>query len=125
MCDHSPTLVLIDYFVPFEVKKWVCLFTCLSVRATHLELTKACIGVVRMFITRRGQFQSIISGNGFFFGTARECKEVFKELCKEETAIRLAEEGIKWTCNPPAAPHLGGGGLGTSAEDKVGQGRNY
>ena len=111
----------VDYFGPFEVKmfrgtmkKWVCLFTCLSVRAVHLELvdsldTEACIGAVHRFIARRGQPQSIISDNGTnFVGAAREFKEAFQELRKDEIASRLAEESIKWTFNPPAAPHFGG-----------------
>ena len=111
----------VDYFGPFEVKmfrrtmkKWVCLFTCLSVRAVHLELvdsldTEACIGAVHRFIARRGQPQSIISDNGKnFVGAAREFKEAFQELRKDEIISRLAEESIKWTFNPPAAPHFGG-----------------
>ncbi|XP_075263346.1 uncharacterized protein LOC142354894, partial [Convolutriloba macropyga] len=111
----------VDYFGPFEVKmfrrtikKWVCLFTCLSVRAVHLELvdsldTEACIGAVHRFMARRGQPQSIISDNGTnFVGAAREFKEAFQELRKDEIASRLAEESIKWTFNPPAAPHFGG-----------------
>ena len=96
------------------IKKWVCLYTCLSVRAVHLELvdsldTKACIGAVLGFIARRGQPQSIISDNGTnFVGAAREFKEAFQELSKDEIASTLAEESIKWTSNPPAALHFGG-----------------
>ncbi|XP_075263005.1 uncharacterized protein LOC142354568 [Convolutriloba macropyga] len=111
----------VHYFRPFEVemfrrtmKKWVCLFTRLSVRAVHLELvdsldTEACIGAVHRFIARRGQPQSIISDNGTnFVGAAREFKEAFQKLKKDKIASRLAEESIKWTFNPPAAPHFGG-----------------
>ena len=111
----------VDYFGPFEVKmfrrtmkKWVCIFTGFSVRAVHLELvdcldTEACIGDVHRFIARRVQPQSIISDNGTnFVGAARELREPFQELKKDEIASRLAEESIKWTFNPPAAPHFGG-----------------
>ena len=96
------------------IQKWVCLFTCLSVRAVHLELvdsldTEDCIGAVHRFIARRGKPQSIISDNGKnFVGAAKEFKEAFQELSKDEIASRLAEESIKWTFNLPAAPLFGG-----------------
>ena len=66
----------VDYFGPFEVKmfrrtvkKWVCLFTCLSVRALHLEIvdsldTSACIDAVHRFNARRGQSKSMLPDNG-------------------------------------------------------------
>ena len=111
----------VDYFGPFEVKlfrrtvkKWVCLFTCLSVRAVHLELVdsldiSACIDAVYRFIARRGQPKSIISDNGTnFVGAARELKEAFSELKQDDIVTSLAEQGIKWSFNPPAAPHFGG-----------------
>ena len=111
----------VDYFGPFEVKlfrptakKWVCLFTCFSVRAVHLELVDslnkaACIDAVHRFTARRGQPKSIISDNGTnFVGAAREFKEEFQDLKAIEITASLAEQGIKWTFNPPAAPHFGG-----------------
>ena len=111
----------VDYFGPFEVKmfrrtvkKWVCLFTCLSVRAVHLELvgsldTSACMDAIHRFIARRGQPKTILSDNGTnFVGAAREFKEAFQDLNSIEMTTRLAEKGIKWSFNPPAAPHFGG-----------------
>ena len=56
----------LDYFRPVTVtirrqkeKRWVALFTCLSIRAIHLEIasdlsTDACLICIRNFINRRG-----------------------------------------------------------------------
>ena len=41
-------------------------------------------------------------------GAAREFKEAFQELKHNEMTTSLAEKGIKWNFNPPAAPHFGG-----------------
>ena len=43
-----------------------------------------------------------------FVGAAREFKEAFQDLKADEITASLAEQGIKWTFNPPAAPHFGG-----------------
>ena len=60
------TSVGMDYFGPFEVKqgrscvkRWGCLFTCLSVRAVRMEIvnsldTDAMISALRRFISLRG-----------------------------------------------------------------------
>lgn len=56
----------VDYFGPIlvtigrkQVKRWVVLFTCLSIRAVHMEVvhslsTNSCIKAFRRFIARRG-----------------------------------------------------------------------
>ena len=111
----------VDCFGPIEikifrrtVKKWVCLFTCLSVRAVHLKLvdfldTASYLDAVHRFIARRGQPKTIIQDNGTnFVGAARELKECFAELQREEITVKLSELGMKWSFNPPAVPHFGG-----------------
>lgn len=57
----------LDYFGPIliklgrsNVKRWVALFTCLTIRAVHLEVvhslsTVSCIMAVQRFVARRGQ----------------------------------------------------------------------
>ncbi|XP_075150541.1 uncharacterized protein LOC142224646 [Haematobia irritans] len=66
----------LDYFGPVTVaigrrqeKRWVALFTCLTVRAVHLEVahdlsTDACILAIRNFISRRGTPVRMRSDNG-------------------------------------------------------------
>ena len=56
----------VDDFGPFEVKflrrtlkRWCCLFTCLTMRAVHIEVTQSldtesCLAAVTRFIARRG-----------------------------------------------------------------------
>ena len=77
----------VDYFGPSEVKllrtmkRWCCLFTCLTTRAIHIEVvrsldTNSCLVAINRFIARRGKPATIISDNGRnFVGSARELKE--------------------------------------------------
>ncbi len=66
--DKPPfTNVGVDYFGPFDVKRgrstvkrYGVLFTCLTIRAVHIEVadsldTDSCINALRRFISRRGQ----------------------------------------------------------------------
>lgn len=82
------TYVGIDIFGPYSVKlgrssvkRWVCLFTCLIIRAVHLEVvasltTDACKKAIRRFIARRGSPQEIYSDNGTnFVGASRELQQ--------------------------------------------------
>ena len=118
---YDPLRTVVYYFGPFKVKifrrtvkKWVCLFTCLSVRAVHLDLadsldTTSCLDAVHRFIARRGQPKTNISDNGTnFVGAARKFKDCFAELQTDEITVKWSESGIKWSFNPPAAPHFGG-----------------
>ena len=111
----------VDYFGPMmvkvqrsTVKRWGCLFTCMSTRAIHLELedsldTDDFIMVLRNFIGRRGQPAEMYSDNGTnFVGAYHELKQCLAELNQDAVQRYLAPQGIKWNFNPPSAPHFGG-----------------
>ena len=112
----------IDYFGPLQVrigrkqhhKRWICLITCLSTRAIHLEVchtlsSDSCILALQRFISRRGRPQSIISDNGTnFVGCNNELKALLDLWNSECVQSALAMEQIKWKFNPPASPHFGG-----------------
>ncbi|KAF6213645.1 hypothetical protein GE061_011366 [Apolygus lucorum] len=115
------TSVGLDYFGPLQVtigrrqeKRYVALFTCLTVRAVHLEVATdlssgSAIMAIRRFIARRGTPREIFSDNGTNFKKAdRELKDAFRDLQADEVQRQLAPHGIKWIFNCPAAPHMGG-----------------
>ncbi|XP_058839077.1 uncharacterized protein LOC131694616 [Topomyia yanbarensis] len=110
------TYVGIDFFGPLAVKvgrsnakRWVAVFTCLTVRAVHVEVahnltTESCIKCIRRFICRRGSPAEIYSDNGTNFqGAARLLKEQIDLLAVTFTGI-----DTKWIFNPPGTPHMGG-----------------
>ena len=111
----------VDYFGPFTVKigrrnekRWCCLFTCLTVRAVHIEnVTKldadCCLNAFMRFIARRGKPVKMISDNGTnFIGAEKEMAEYIAARNKRQIEEHLIQQGIRWKFNPPAAPHLGG-----------------
>lgn len=73
------TYVGLDFFGPLQVKvgrssvkRWIALFTCLTIRTVHLEIafnmsTESCILCVRRFVCRRGSPTEIYSDNGTNF----------------------------------------------------------
>ncbi|XP_055604719.1 uncharacterized protein LOC129752952 [Uranotaenia lowii] len=108
----------LDYCGPFYikigralVKRWIALFTCMTIRAVHLEVvhslnTESCKMAIRRFIVQKGSPKEIYSDNGTnFLGASNE-------LSREIDAGNLAEcftnTDTRWIFNPPLAPHMGG-----------------
>ncbi len=120
--DEPPfTNVGIDYFGPFEIKRgrtlikrYGVIFTCLTLRAVHIEIassldTDSCIHALRRFISRRGQVQTIRSDNGTnFIGAERELRKAIQSLNSDRIQTTLLEKGVRWIFNPPTASHHGG-----------------
>ena len=111
----------VDYCGPVYVirgrgreKRWICLFTCLTTRAVHLELansldTDAFILALKRFTARRGCPTTLSADNGTNFrGAARELAEQVASMDHNKIADQLSAMGIEWRFNPPAAPHFGG-----------------
>ncbi|XP_073845830.1 uncharacterized protein isoform X1 [Musca autumnalis] len=111
----------LDYFGPINVtigrrteKRWVALFTCLTIRAIHLEIahdlsTDSCIIAIRNFINRRGVPVRIRSDNGTNFIGANEESKRFDDVFEaDRIQHELSEKGIEWLFNCPANPSEGG-----------------
>ena len=102
------TYVGVDCFGPFFVKRgrsrekrYGCLFTCLTLRAVHLEKlhsmdADAFLNAFIRFTARRGTPKKVRSDNGGNFVAAAKIKEAF--LLRQ----------IEWEFNPPVASHMGG-----------------
>ncbi|XP_053692248.1 uncharacterized protein LOC128740709 [Sabethes cyaneus] len=114
------TFVGIDYLGPVEVsegrrseKRWIVLFTCLVVRAVHLEVAynltaQSCVMAIQRFISRWGPATEYFSDNGTNLKAAskefvQQVREIDFECADEFTNART-----KWHFNPPATPHMGG-----------------
>ena len=92
-------------------KRYLCLFTCLASRAIHLEMAygldvDSFVNTLSRMINRRGIPEEMLSDNGTNFVAAnKELCELYKD---PKTKAAVADKGIKWTFNPPYAPHFGG-----------------
>ena len=104
----------VDYAGPFttiqgrgQQKRWSCVFTCLSVRAVHLEIawamdTDAFLNAFSRFTSRRGIPKEVVSDNGTnFVGAVNELKEVFNQLDQEKIKRKTSAQRVKWLFNPP------------------------
>ena len=97
-----------------RLKRWVILFTCLTVRCVHLEVvdsqdTDDFINAFRRFTNRRGSPVNVYSDCGSNFkGAVNELEDLFENLDKDAVKSFAASKGIAWNFNPPSAPHMGG-----------------
>ncbi|XP_070854774.1 uncharacterized protein [Drosophila suzukii] len=109
----------VDYFGPILVnvgrrkeKRWVALFTCLTLRAVHFEIahsldTSSCVMCFTNFMALRGTPRDIYSDNGTNFkATEKALREELIKINFDKIAMKF--DGIKWKLNPPGAPHMGG-----------------
>ncbi|XP_058456603.1 uncharacterized protein LOC131434000 [Malaya genurostris] len=119
LADHVRpfTYTGIDYFGPLlvkigrsNVKRWIALFTCLKVRAVHLEIayslsTASCISCVRRFVSRRGSPVEFFTDNGTNFQGA---ERILREQINQGLSATFTNASTKWTFIPPEASHMGG-----------------
>eukprot|EP00117_Sycon_ciliatum_P039449 scpid9122/ scgid5519/ len=112
----------IDYFGPMTMTKesekckvWVCLFTCLTTRAIHLELmedmtTASFLLGFRRFIARRGTPIEVLSDNAKQFHTASNViGEVWNDVNHTDDFTSFcATNGIQWKFIVQLSPWMGG-----------------
>ena len=97
-----------------EIKRYGVIFTCLTLRAVHLEIasdlsTDAFIMALRRFMARRGQPKIIRCDNGTnFVGAVNELKENINKWNQSQIDNFLLQHNVKWIFNPPSASHVGG-----------------
>ena len=115
--------VAVDYAGPFitvqgrgrqRLNRWLCVFTCLSTRAVHLEVawgldSDSFLNAFIRFTSRRGIPREVISDNGTnFVGAVNELQELLAQIDREKVQRATAHRGTKWSFNPPGGPHFGG-----------------
>ena len=119
------TFVGVDCFGPFvvprgrsHVKRYGVLFTCLSIRAIHLEVTHSLdtdsfINAMQQFIARRGQPEEVRSDNGGnFVRGERELCEAIEGWNQNKIGEFLLQWNVRWTFNPQEVLIMVESGLG-------------
>ena len=105
----------VDCFGPFQVqhrqillKRYGVIFTCLTIRAVHIEVahsldTDSFLLALRRFIARRGQVQKIRSDNRTNFTSGdKELHESIKALNQEKIHEHFLPKNIEWSFQPPS-----------------------
>ena len=111
----------LDLFGPFyvsqgrsRVKRWGCLFTCMAIRAVHVEIlasmdTDSFINAFRRFSARRGTPRMVRSDQGTnFVGALSEFRREFQNVDKARVVAAAGILGVEWIFNPPHSSHMGG-----------------
>ncbi|XP_060607783.1 uncharacterized protein LOC132759922 [Ruditapes philippinarum] len=97
-----------------EVKRYGCIFSCLTSRAVHLEVTHSLstdsfIAASQRFISRRGLPKKIYSDNGTNLVSGDcELRKSIREWNQSEIGQFMLQREIEWNFNPPSASHMGG-----------------
>ena len=99
-----------------EMKRYGCLFTCLSSRAIHIESTNslstdAFVQALQRFVSRRGNVWVIRTDNSTdFVGAIAKLNKAFSEMNRKKINEFMLEHGgqwIKWKRNPLIASNIG------------------
>ena len=112
----------VDYFGPIvvrldgkKIKTWTSLFTCLTVRAVHLEVvtdltTEKFLNCFRRFVARRGVPSMICSDNATTFkGADRVIQSLWKEVQEDPQCCEyILNNNIRWHFITPLSPWKGG-----------------
>ena len=110
----------VDYSGPITItltedgiprKYYICLFTCATTRAVHLEMAKDLTSVtflhlLRRFVARRSTPKTILSDNATnFTATSKFLKELYNDPLVK---THCHDRNIDWKFLPPGAPWMGG-----------------
>lgn len=110
----------VDYLGPVEVtigrrkeKRWIVVFTCMAVRAVHLDLvhslsTQSCMMAIRRFVCKYGAPETIFSDNATCFHGANKAMIETIQKINIECAEKVTSAATAWHFNPPGTPHMGG-----------------
>lgn len=101
-----------------KTKAYVCLFSCMSSRAVHLELVMSVdkervLMALRRLFARRGLCKAIWTDNFKSFKAAsRQIRALWRALWKRIDINKVSKEltslQIEWKFIPERAPHMGG-----------------
>jgi hypothetical protein len=100
-----------------EKKRWGVIFTCLTMRAIHIEVARALttdgfINAYRRFIGRRGPIRTLRCDCGTnFIGAKNEFEAALSEMDNDRIHQTLLKDGCDWISfkmNVPHASHMGG-----------------
>ena len=96
-----------------KIKRWPCVFTCLSTRAIRLEMVysldkDSCLSSFTHFIATRGHALTIWSNNRTTFVGANNEPKQFASSRWQNTDFqeKFRQTKIVRKCNPAAAPHF-------------------
>ena len=116
--DPPFTYVGVDYFGPLfvkqgrsQVKRYGCLFMCLTMRAVHIEVAHTLeadsfICAYQRFVSHQGKPKEMYSDNGTnFTGAERELREALERLDQSKVYSQLRTDDVQWSFNPPEASH--------------------